>query len=93
MLALIPQNQAGQRFIAFGYQQNYQHPPCPLLTQKPTSFVPIVVSAFDPKRTLALWHPRHAHAASEAHAAREKGRIVARSEGAEATEGKARVER
>jgi hypothetical protein len=30
MLAEMAQNQAGQWFMAFGYQQNYQQPPCPL---------------------------------------------------------------
>ena len=53
----------------------------------------IDVQDLDPERTLALWHPRHAHAPSDAHAVREKGRIVTRSEGAEATDGKAWVER
>jgi hypothetical protein len=66
---------------------------CLLLGPKRTRARRRSTSGHDPKQTLALWHPRHAHAASEAHAAREKGRIVARSEGAEATESKARVER
>lgn len=40
----------------------------------------VIIAAKDPKRTSALWHPRHAHAASDAHAAREKGWIAAGSE-------------
>ena len=43
--------------------------------------------------SLALWHPRHAHAPSDAQAAREKGRIATGSEGMEAAESKARIER
>jgi hypothetical protein len=50
MLTVMAQNQAGQRFMAFGYQQNYQQPPCPLSRWKLTSFVPIVRSAFGPIR-------------------------------------------
>jgi hypothetical protein len=30
MLGVMAQNQVGRWFLAFGYQQNYQQPPCPL---------------------------------------------------------------